>query len=525
MAPHLRLGLDCLPPGWLSFVDPESVLCFQCASRAQRLTHSAAVAYWAELCAAMLGLPPGLPSGLLPQLLTPAHGVGKASAAADSTDVEVCGAQVWQQAVRHLADLHGIELMNLNMLAAGENRDVLPPELSVEPDACGLHTICRLRHHIPLGGDRCVLAAERLPDPRGCHTARRCARGPHDDTVCAAIGDPHDAATSSNGSGFAVRNAAPTTALPRRRLPQSAEAPWVWRVGRRPLAYYEVSISDVPESKEPRRDSATSRMAPSFLFPRPQCISLGLALDSLPTQSLRMQQAGWNSHSWALHGDDGRIYHGGHGVGSSFRPLLPAARGDIPSWGAAVSPPPRFGAGDVVGCGVVLLGSNPCNVSEEFQGIFFTLNGVFLGIAFLLTTALDEPLPLRACVGVDAHWVLEFNFGTRPFAFDVDALDVSGLKAALQHGSTARAPALDSSVSRGGRSRQRSRSSSRERSSSSNSNSTSDRSSRHSVRRNNSQEPSGTHVSSGDSSSSSSEGPILEDTSEDRRGGQTTASS
>lgn len=165
---------------------------------------------------------------------------------------------------------------------------------------------------------------------------------------------------------------------------------------------------------------------------RLQCISVGLALETISVQSIHWQQSGWNRHSWALHGDDGQIYHGSSGSGSAFRPLLTS-----PSAPKPVSPP-RFGAGDVVGCGLVDLGGSSYEASGDdddegtFQGIFFTLNGEFLGVAFLLRSDAGEGLPLRPCVGIDAHWLIDFNFGGSPFAFDVDDLAVGQLKDALR---------------------------------------------------------------------------------------------
>ena len=69
---------------------------------------------------------------------------------------------------------------------------------------------------------------------------------------------------------------------------------------------------------------------------------------------------------------------------------------------------PRFGPGDVVGCGVARF--------HNSFGIFFTLNGHFLGVAFQFR-AFAEPR-LWPCVGIDASWELSINFGSRPFCFD-----------------------------------------------------------------------------------------------------------
>lgn len=68
---------------------------------------------------------------------------------------------------------------------------------------------------------------------------------------------------------------------------------------------------------------------------------------------------------------------------------------------------PRFGQGDVVGCGVAKL--------KESFGIFFTLNGRFLGVSFLLRAS-SEPR-FWPCISVDASWQISVNFGARPFSF------------------------------------------------------------------------------------------------------------
>ena len=70
---------------------------------------------------------------------------------------------------------------------------------------------------------------------------------------------------------------------------------------------------------------------------------------------------------------------------------------------------PRFGPGDVVGCGVAKF--------QNSFGIFFTLNGHFLGVAFQFRSFAEPRLwPL---VGIDATWDVAVNFGSRPFSFNV----------------------------------------------------------------------------------------------------------
>lgn len=92
---------------------------------------------------------------------------------------------------------------------------------------------------------------------------------------------------------------------------------------------------------------------------------------------------GWAAGSFGYHGDDGNLYEGS----------LNRAFG------------PRFGLGDVVGCGC-----------DETRGPFFTLNGRFLGWA--------SPVPfnafrLRPCVGlVHSGQTVATNFGQLPFLWD-----------------------------------------------------------------------------------------------------------
>jgi Ran-binding protein 9/10 len=99
---------------------------------------------------------------------------------------------------------------------------------------------------------------------------------------------------------------------------------------------------------------------------------------------------GWNSHSFALHGDDGHIFFS---IGSGM------------IWG------PRFSLGDVVGCGI-----NP-----KTQEIWYTHNGKFLGIAHHHA----EEIPTQRWyptlgMTVDGDRA-KANFGAYPFLFSFEA--------------------------------------------------------------------------------------------------------
>lgn len=159
----------------------------------------------------------------------------------------------------------------------------------------------------------------------------------------------------------------------------------------------------------------------------------GPSASTIPLRGICRQQAGWNHSSWALHGDDGQLYHS-HGRGASFRPLknfvlqgtpdteqpeldspvIDLTKDDLPGPGTAGANTarrqvPRFGPGDVVGCGVAKF--------RNSFGIFFTLNGHFLGVAFQFRSFAEPRLwPL---VGIDATWEVAMNFGSRPFSFNV----------------------------------------------------------------------------------------------------------
>jgi hypothetical protein len=91
----------------------------------------------------------------------------------------------------------------------------------------------------------------------------------------------------------------------------------------------------------------------------------------------------------------------------------------------------RFGAGDVMGCGTILVPSKDSKGSSRYnRAVFFTKNGSFLGVAFIVE---DPQRDLYPCAGIDAHWTVRFNFGARPYAFDVDSLG----QAMVPHAETA----------------------------------------------------------------------------------------
>ena len=405
-----RHVFDALPPDWTSFLEPSSFLRLQCTNVFSGLCDVATIeSYWCNLCRSQLQ-----------------HFIGQSAIEINldtesfrhsfirrgSCQVIAGGAQLtraerqklWLRAYTDLVNdiwqacpllpcSYSTPSGSLWMTAGNELRhqredfrfpalldahsnsrneelvDHFLEEVQIDKDSFNRFTSCSLK--APLGGDRCVMA--KMPLPRlGVATA-----------------------ISSN--------------LAKGR----------WQIAWRSCSYYEVEIKP---GKRPRREVSRDRT---------ECISVGLALATIPLRGLCVQQAGWNHSSWALHGDDGQLYHG-HGRGRTFRPLKNfvlvseedtsnavidlTKDEDGTSKHAGCRKVPTFGQGDVVGCGVAKF--------QNSFGIFFTLNGTFLGVCFLLR-AFAEPR-FWPCVGIDAAWDLSFNFGARPFRFN-PSIDIKEL--------------------------------------------------------------------------------------------------
>jgi hypothetical protein len=166
----------------------------------------------------------------------------------------------------------------------------------------------------------------------------------------------------------------------------------------RSIAYYEVQIArgqsrvrsysnfngflrSGPTAPAPEDVSALTETALHDETLLPECVAVGLSSAHFNAEC---RLPGWDPESFGYHGDDGCLFHG-KGI-------------QIAEYG------PRFGAGDVVGCGI----------HYKTRTIFFTLNGRFLGDAFRV--AGGELFPT---VGIDAEVSITFNFGRAPFVFDL----------------------------------------------------------------------------------------------------------
>ena len=118
------------------------------------------------------------------------------------------------------------------------------------------------------------------------------------------------------------------------------------------------------------------------------CVAVGVSTSYF--QSDR-RMPGWDGQSYGYHGDDGGIFHDS---GRMERPFGP-----------------EYGPGDTIGCGLDYVRG----------GIFFTLNGDFLGYGWIGVDFVHNPdIDLYPTVGVDTNCPLACNYGERPFMFDLE---------------------------------------------------------------------------------------------------------
>jgi hypothetical protein len=118
-------------------------------------------------------------------------------------------------------------------------------------------------------------------------------------------------------------------------------------------------------------------------------VAVGVATNAF---HLHSRMPGWDMVSYGYHGDDGGIFHDSGNMTRHFGP--------------------SFGEGDTVGCGIDYIE----------RGIFFTLNGKFLGFGWTNVDLEFLQQELYPTVGVDTNFPVEFNFGERPFSFDLTTM-------------------------------------------------------------------------------------------------------
>lgn len=161
------------------------------------------------------------------------------------------------------------------------------------------------------------------------------------------------------------------------------------------VSYFEVSIlklkddnnNDDTISSDIR--TQTQRRSPTHRTSYNDCVAVGVATKAFQYQS---RMPGWDKQSYGYHGDDGGIFH------SSGEMLKPFG--------------PKYGPGDTVGCGIDYVS----------KGIFYTLNGEFLGYAWKRIS--DDMLQndLFPTVGIDTNSPIHVNFGSADsgaFQFDL----------------------------------------------------------------------------------------------------------
>ena len=155
------------------------------------------------------------------------------------------------------------------------------------------------------------------------------------------------------------------------------------------VSYFEVNILKMDGN------SCNDDMASATRRPRTHrtsyndCVAVGVATRNFQFQS---RMPGWDQQSYGYHGDDGGIFHASGGMLKQFGP--------------------KFGPGDTVGCGIDYVS----------RGIFYTLNGKFLGYAW--ESISDEVLQkdLFPVAGIDTNSPIHMNFGSvdsGPFQFDL----------------------------------------------------------------------------------------------------------
>lgn len=150
------------------------------------------------------------------------------------------------------------------------------------------------------------------------------------------------------------------------------------------VSYFEVNILDCEKNNGGDNMIASNsltaqRRSPSRRSSYTDCVAVGVATERFQFQS---RMPGWDHQSYGYHGDDGGIFHSSGGMLKQFGP--------------------KFGAGDTVGCGIDYVS----------KGIFYTLNGEFLGYAWERISDAMLQKDLFPVVGIDTNSPIHMNFGS-----------------------------------------------------------------------------------------------------------------
>lgn len=124
--------------------------------------------------------------------------------------------------------------------------------------------------------------------------------------------------------------------------------------------------------------------------PRDAVIAIGFSSSRASLERL----PGWDSESWAYHGDDGKAFIGeSQGQGRPFGPT--------------------FAVNDTIGCGINFTAGSA----------FFTKNGILIGTAFK-DLPNSRSISFYPSIGMKRHHGMHVraNFGQQPFMFDIDGL-------------------------------------------------------------------------------------------------------
>eukprot|EP00537_Pseudo-nitzschia_pungens_P013283 CAMPEP_0172392726 /NCGR_PEP_ID=MMETSP1061-20121228/8762_1 /TAXON_ID=37318 /ORGANISM="Pseudo-nitzschia pungens, Strain cf. pungens" /LENGTH=666 /DNA_ID=CAMNT_0013123609 /DNA_START=130 /DNA_END=2127 /DNA_ORIENTATION=+ len=154
------------------------------------------------------------------------------------------------------------------------------------------------------------------------------------------------------------------------------------------VSYFEVSILKPDENNDNAEFALPSRSpSPRYRSSHIDCVAVGVATNDFQLQS---RMPGWDRQSYGYHGDDGGIFHASGGMLKEFGP--------------------KYGPGDTVGCGVDYVS----------KGIFYTLNGRFLGYAWEDIRDSILKKDLYPVVGLDTNCPVHLNWGfSGPFQFDL----------------------------------------------------------------------------------------------------------